>query len=44
MVSCNYKTINNAAIIGHFLSAVSMIFLYSDRPRVVIPLTESYLE
>ena len=44
MVSCNYKTINNAAIIGHFLSAISMIFLYSDRPRVVIPLTESYLE
>lgn len=44
MMSCNYKTINNVAIIGHFLSAVSMIFLYSDRPRVVIPLTESYLE
>ena len=44
MVSCNYKIINNAAIIGHFLSAVTMIFLYSDRPRVVIPLTESYLE
>ena len=44
MVSCNYKTINNAAIIGHFLSAVTMIFLYSDRPRVIIPLTESYLE
>ena len=44
MVSCNYKTINNAAILGHFLSAVTMIFLYSDKSTLVMPSTESYLE
>ena len=44
MVSCNYKIINNVAVLGHFMSAISMIFLYSNKPNVVIPLTESYLE
>lgn len=44
MVFFTYQRINNIAAFGHFLSAISMIYLYSNTNQVIIPLTESFLE
>lgn len=44
MVFFTYQRINNIAAFGHFLSALSMIYLYSNTNQVIIPLTESFLE
>ena len=43
-ISNNYKYYNNFAIIGHFISAISMIFLIRNKDPVIIPYTESYSE
>ena len=40
----SYLKYNYFAIIGHLASAMAMIFLYKDKPSLVIPYTESYLE
>ena len=40
----SYVRYNYFAIIGHFLSAVFMMFLLKDKKSLVIPYTESYLE
>lgn len=40
----NYLLINYLAIIGHFISGLSMIFLYKDKTSLIIPYTETYLE
>ena len=44
MIRLTYKIINNLAAFGHFLNAISMIYLYSNKSSVIIPLTKSYLE
>ena len=40
----NYITYNKAATICHFFSAIIMLCLYLDKPSVLIPYTETYLE
>ena len=40
----SYLAMNMWAILGHFVSAISMIYLYSNSSSLVIPYTESYLE
>lgn len=40
----SYLKYNYFAIFGHLISAMSMNFLYKDKPSLVIPYTESYLE
>ena len=40
----NYIKFNNIAIIGHFISAASMIGLTIGKDPLIIPYTESYLE
>lgn len=44
MVYFTYQKINNIAVLGHFLSGISMIYLYSNKNKVIIPLTETFLE
>lgn len=43
-IDTSYIKYNNVAILGHFISALSMIILYYDKNRLVIPYTESYLK
>lgn len=40
----SYIKYNNFAIFGHLASAVSMIYLYYNKPSLNIPYTESYLK
>ena len=40
----NYTKYNYFAIFGHFTSAILMSILYYDKPSLVIPYTETYLE
>lgn len=40
----DYTKYNYFAIIGHLLSAIIMTSLYSNKPSLIIPYTESYLE
>ena len=44
MCSFNYTIYNYFAIFGHFISAILMSILYYDKPSLVIPYTETYLE
>jgi len=41
MVLFTYESINNLAAIGHFFSALSLIYIYTNTNLVIIRLTES---
>lgn len=43
-VNMNYITYNKIATICHFFSAIIMFCLYVDKPPLLIPYTETYLE